>query len=81
MNFTLYTKDNCGHCESAKQLLTSKGYEYQTFNCPRDVAKEDIQNKVELSGSDHVVKTVPQIFINDEYIGGFVELKRWMNEP
>ena len=53
---------------AARMLLTKKGVRYEDILVSRDPA---LRAKMEdLSGR----KTVPQIFINDESIGGFDEL-------
>ena len=65
----VYTTDYCGYCRAAKALLTSKGLPFQEIDVTQDPALR--QEIVQRSGQ----RTVPQIFIGDESIGGFVELK------
>jgi glutaredoxin 3 len=65
---TMYGTETCPFCTAARMLLTKKGVSYEEFLVSRD---PELRAKMEdLSGR----RTVPQIFINDESIGGFDEL-------
>ncbi len=76
--YTLYTKDGCSYCMHAKSLLKSKGLTFQEFNIPRQVSKDAVQMKVTEAGSNVVIRTVPQIFHGDTYVGGFTELQKYL---
>lgn len=65
----IYSKDNCAFCERAKTLLASKGIEYEERKIGSGYTKEQLLEAVPTA------RTVPQIFLNDEYVGGFEELK------
>lgn len=67
--FTVYTKDNCTYCDQAKQLLTTKGLPFQALKLGQDITREELLAKVPTA------RTMPQIFKDDQLIGGFVELK------
>ena len=67
-NIPVYSTHNCPWCVQAKTLLQSKGLDYEEINISADA--EHMLEIVERSGR----RTVPQIFIDDESIGGFVEL-------
>ena len=65
----VYTTDYCGYCVSAKALLNSKNIPFEEIDVSKDQAlRLEIAQR---SGR----RTVPQIFIGDESIGGFMELK------
>jgi glutaredoxin 3 len=65
----VYTTDYCGYCVSAKALLNSKNIPFEEIDVSKDQAlRLEIARR---SGR----RTVPQIFIGDESIGGFMELK------
>jgi len=66
---TLYTKDYCPYCVAAKELLASKEAAVEEINLTAD--PDTLGNLVEKTGQ----MTVPQIFIGDEFIGGFDDLK------
>jgi thioredoxin reductase (NADPH) len=61
----IYTRDLCGYCRRAKQLLDSKGWDYTEINI-----SEEPDRKTEMIERADGSKTFPQIFINDEHIGG-----------
>ena len=65
---TLYSKDYCPYCKAAKQILDDKGLSYAQI----DVLKqpEKLSEMLERSRRN----TVPQIFFDDEHIGGYTDL-------
>lgn len=70
-NIVIYTKDGCPYCVSAKNLLRSKNYSYQEIKIV-DFESKEYKHMLTLSNG---LKTVPQIFINNQHIGGFDDLK------
>ncbi|OTG84039.1 glutaredoxin 3 [Acinetobacter sp. ANC 4648] len=65
----VYSTTVCPYCVRAKQLLERKGVAFTEINLSNEapeVRMELIQN------TKH--RTVPQIFINDQFIGGFDQL-------
>jgi glutaredoxin 3 len=70
INVLIYTIPTCPYCIKAKQLLTSKNIPYIEVNLQNEPV---LRNKlIEKTGQ----KTVPQIFINDQFIGGYNELSK-----
>ena len=69
MKAIVYTKPMCGYCISAKNLLKSKGIEYEEryLDNPQVINEFIEQHPTKLS--------MPQIWIDDEYVGGFRELQ------
>lgn len=66
---TVYSTSVCPYCVRAKQLLQRKGIEYKEIN----LSQEAPEVRVELmQKTKH--RTVPQIFIKDQFIGGFDQL-------
>ena len=65
---TMYGTETCPFCTSARMLLTKKGIGYEEILVSRDI--ELRARMEELSGR----RTVPQIFIDGDAIGGFDEL-------
>ena len=65
----IYTTNYCPYCVKAKNLLTSKGLEYREVN-----VEGDMKLREELVIKAGGRKTVPQIFISDEHIGGCDDL-------
>ncbi len=65
----IYSTTVCPYCVRAKQLLERKGVDYKEIN----LSKEDPQVRLDLmQRTNH--RTVPQIFINEQFIGGFDQL-------
>lgn len=64
----LYTTGQCPYCVRAKMLLQNKGVVWQEIR----VDQESAQLQTMLQRSQR--RTVPQIFINDQAIGGYDEL-------
>jgi len=64
----VYTSANCPYCVWAKQLLDNKKVSYNEIRIDLDDEKRELM--VRKSGR----RTVPQIFINDQAIGGFDDL-------
>lgn len=69
-NIIIYSTEYCPYCTQAKQLLTQKGAKYTEIRVDSDPAKKD--EMIARSGR----RTVPQIFINDQHIGGFDDLAK-----
>jgi glutaredoxin 3 len=65
----IYTTRVCGYCVAAKRLLDARAIVYEEF----DVTRDDAQRAwlVETTGR----RTVPQIFIGGEAIGGYEDLR------
>lgn len=64
----IYSTRFCPYCVRAKHLLDQKGVEYTDIRVDKETERRS--EMVELSGRT----SVPQIFINDEHIGGCDDL-------
>jgi glutaredoxin 3 len=64
----IYTTSACGYCVAAKRLLGQRGISYREIDVTADAAKRAWL--VETTGR----RTVPQIFIAGQPVGGFDEL-------
>lgn len=64
----VYSKGYCPYCKAAKALLTSKGLAYEEI----DVLESPERFKEMLALSNR--RTVPQIFFDNEHIGGHSDL-------
>ena len=68
MSIIIYSKANCPYCVRAKELLTNKKVQYEEVRVDLDpVRLQEMQTRSQR-------RTVPQIFINDHYVGGFDDL-------
>ena len=65
----IYTNKGCSACVRAKHFLDSKGITYTEKKLGKS-KKTDAEFSIRTRGA----KTIPQIFINNEWIGGYDEL-------
>jgi glutaredoxin len=73
MKATIWSKYHCPYCDQAKALLKQKGISFEEKKIGDGYTKEDLLEAVPTA------RTVPQIFIEDELVGGFIELKARLN--
>lgn len=76
MMYTVYSKDNCPHCVRAIAELEKRELPHQVVKLGQDIIDkgafiDDIKAKVP---AGTVIATVPQIFLNNAYIGGADDL-------
>ncbi len=74
-NVTVYMGPMCGFCDAAKRLLTKKNIPYKEINIALEEGKKEEMIK-KSSGK----RTIPQIFIEDYHVGGYVELRALENK-
>jgi glutaredoxin 3 len=65
----LYSTAVCPYCVSAKNLLKAKGLEWTDLRIDTDPVQRDAM--LARSGGR---RSVPQIFVNDQHVGGFDDL-------
>jgi len=66
----MYSSSYCPYCTNAEKLLFEKGFDV-TEKILVDENPEELQKMMKITGK----RTVPQIFIDNIYIGGFEELR------
>ena len=71
MKAIVWSKPACGYCVKAKNLLKNKGIEYEERNIAEGWDVQDLLKQVPTA------RTMPQIFINSEHIGGYQDLVVW----
>lgn len=69
MKAVVWSKYHCPYCDQAKSLLKMKGIDFEEKKIGDGYTKEELLEAVPTA------RTVPQIFIDDQLIGGFTELK------
>jgi glutaredoxin len=74
VQYKIYSKDNCTYCSKAKYLLNSYGRPYQEIKIGEDISLDDFR----VLFPD--AKTVPQILLDDKYIGGYTQLEAHCKE-
>jgi glutaredoxin len=70
MKAIVWSKDSCPYCDQAKALLKSRNIEFEERNVSQDWTREQLLEAVPNA------RTVPQIFLDEELVGGFNELRQ-----
>ena len=70
MEVEIFSKTNCVFCEKAKMLLQKHSPKIHMLD--KDYTREDFFRKF-----PHA-KTFPQIIINEQHVGGYHELEKWL---
>lgn len=68
-DIVIYTTFMCGYCARAKALLDKKGQTYTEIDVSYDAAKRE-----EMTAKAGGARSVPQIWINGQHIGGSDDL-------
>jgi glutaredoxin 3 len=70
MKAIVWSKNACPFCDQAKNLLKLKGIEFEERNISTDWTRDQLLEAVPNA------RTVPQIFLDQQLIGGFTELRK-----
>ena len=70
----IYTRDLCGYCDMAKKEIVDRGWKYTEHNISDPEFKKELLEKAPNS------KTVPQIWIGKNHIGGYDDLMKYFEE-
>ena len=73
MQAIVWSKDQCTYCVQAKALLEARGIDYEERNIMQDWTRDQLLEAVPTA------RTLPQIFLDNEYVGGFTELRQRLN--
>ena len=73
MKAVVWSKPACVFCEKAKNLLKNKGIEYEEKNIAQGHKIQDLLEMVPNA------RTMPQIWLDEEHIGGYFELEKKLN--
>ena len=65
-SITIYTGPMCNYCEAAKRLLTRNNATYKEIDIGKVEGAMD-----EMIKKANGKKTIPQIFFDDQHIGGY----------
>ena len=72
MDVTIYSKPNCSFCDRAKNRLSKHKPKIHILG--QDYTREYFFKKFPNA------KTFPQIIINNIHVGGYHELKKWLDQ-
>ena len=68
----VFSKSYCPYCDATKSLLRTKGVDFKLFELDQLPNGDEMQkNLAEITGQ----RTVPNVFINKEHIGGNSDLQ------
>jgi glutaredoxin 3 len=70
MKAIIWSKYHCPYCDQAKSLLQSKGYQIEERKIGDGWTKEELLEAIPSA------RTVPQIYLDDAYIGGYDQLRK-----
>jgi glutaredoxin len=73
MKAVVWSKNGCPFCDQAKNLLKSKNIEFEERNIEVDWSREQLIEAVPNA------RTLPQIFLDEQLVGGFTELRTRLN--
>jgi glutaredoxin len=74
MTAVIWSKYHCPYCDQAKALLNSKGIVFEEKKIGDGYTKEELLEAVPTA------RSVPQIFLDGELVGGFTELRKKLTE-
>ena len=71
MKIVIYSKNNCQFCNKAKHMVKSLGLEYEEKSLEKDFDSDPTKPMEDIGKP---VRTMPQIKIDGELIGGYNQL-------
>ena len=74
MKAIIWSKYHCPYCDQAKALLTQKGIQFEERKIGDGYTKEELLEAVPNA------RTVPQIFVDEQLIGGFTDLQTFLEK-
>ena len=80
MKAIIWTKNQCIYCEWAKNLLRDNEIEFDERNINDAWTKDQMQDYLTESHDINPENkiTMPQIIVDEQYVGGFTELKSYL---
>jgi glutaredoxin 1 len=74
--FIIFGHRACGFCRQAKAVLQANAVEFNYIDIHEEsISQADLSKKI-----GQPAKTVPQIFYNDLYVGGYQELIKYLKK-
>ena len=70
----IYSKNNCAYCDMAMKFFDSKKIPYQVYKADNAIVFNEMLER------NPNARTVPQIFIDDELIGGYTDLVEYFSK-
>ncbi len=73
--FEVFSTENCKYCRLAKDLLTRQNLPYTEYMVDK---KPEKYKKYYESLTGNEIRSVPQIFFDGEFIGGYQDLQKYL---
>ena len=73
-NVEIYSKSNCIFCDKAKSYFSQNDIEFVEHNVEISEVFESLMKR------NPNARTMPQIFIDDQLIGGYTDLLEWLDK-
>ena len=70
----IYTRDLCDWCDRAKKEIKARNWNYTEYNISDPTLREELKVKAPDA------KTVPQIWVGKDHIGGYDDLMKYFEE-
>ena len=70
----VWSKYHCPYCDQAKALLKQQGVPFEERKIGDGYTREELLEAVPTA------RTLPQIFLDEELVGGFTELRKKLTE-
>ena len=74
MNFTVYSKEGCGHCDRIKTVLRLTGSMYVVYNLDEHFDKKSFYDEFGEGA------TFPQVSVDGKKLGGCVDTIKYLKE-
>lgn len=73
LDVTVFSRPGCPHCARAKGVLSDAGIEFEVLELNKDFSDRTLR-------AVSAEKTVPQVFVNGQLIGGADDLENWLDD-
>lgn len=70
-NIEVFSGPRCSFCRQAKDLLRAKGLEFSELDVSEEPARSELAARLPRA------RSIPQIFIDGEHVGGYEDLCLW----
>lgn len=77
MKIEIYGKENCSYCGLAKQHFAKHNLAYTYYDVTTEGVKDALQGRMP---EGVALRQVPQIFVDDAHIGGYIDMTQWLLE-
>lgn len=77
MKIEIYGKEGCAYCDLAKKHFQTHNMAYSYIDITEGDNKANLQARLP---EGFALKQVPQIFVDDVHVGGYLDTVHWLLE-